>query len=155
MVLCPVASLLNIAINRGIWRMVVKFMMKQCSRLKKKKIEIISLQNQISSTAISSELAETIEAQLLSREVWPEVERLQPKGLLNAAKYKWISICDAKQSGRCMIGPKFIQDNDPKHTAKVRTTFVSVKKPRHHGECLGLQRETASTEDLWHVLQDV
>lgn len=81
--------------------MVVRFMMK-LQQIKKINT-IISLQNQISSTAISSKLVETIGIQLLSREVWPEVEELQCTGVVNAEKY----IMENYQ-GRCMIGPKFI-----------------------------------------------
>lgn len=77
--------------------MVICFMIrKQCSSLEKQ-IKMISLQNQISNTAISSELAETIGTQLLSGKVWPDVEWLEPK-CVNAEKYRWIIIHHIKLS---------------------------------------------------------
>ena len=100
-------------------------------------------------------------------------------GVLNAEKYRQILIHHAIPSGRRMIGPKFIlqQDNDPKHTAKVIKNYLQRKEEQEVLEVMAWPpqspdlsiiqsvwdnmkrrkdlRKPRSTEDLWLVLQDV
>ena len=100
-------------------------------------------------------------------------------GVLNAEKYRQILIHHAIPSGRRMIGPKFIlqQDNDPKHTAKVIKNYLQCKEEQEVLEVMAWPpqspdlsiiesvwdnmkrqkdlRKPTSTEDLWLLLQDV
>ena len=100
-------------------------------------------------------------------------------GVLNAEKYRQIHIHHAIPSGRRLIGPKFIlqQDNDPKHTANVIKNYLQRKEEQEVLEVMvwppqspdlnimesvwdymkrqkDLSQPT-STEHLWFVLQHV
>ncbi|KAK1800821.1 hypothetical protein P4O66_006005, partial [Electrophorus voltai] len=78
-------------------------------------------------------------------------------GVLNAEKYRHILIHHAIQSGRRIIGPKFIlqQNNDPKHTASVIKNYLHLKEEQEVLEVMVWppQSPDLNIESVWDYMK--